>query len=727
MHLHVSRVVRGGRTYQYGQLVQSFRRPDGMPSQRVLASLGLVSELEVQNLRAALQASRRGESVVIATTRLPKGARAPRVAQSLRYLDAAVLIELWREYGLAALVERLLPQGASEVAAADVVASLVIQRCIDPGSKLYAERWFPRTALPELLGIAPIRFNNTRVHRVLEQLDEVTPRLMDALPTLYEQQHGSCSALFLDITDTWFVGEGPDLAEMGKTKEGLVQQKVGIVLLCNERGLPMRWHVIGGKRPEPSAMHALLGEVRGLGWLGSAPVVMDRAMGASADLSKMLVHGLRFVTMLRSTEFGSYTRAIPYEPLADLQPATGHVESGEDPCIAEAARRVAAAGMQSVSPTLYVLDLGVVERDAPVEVERADAELDPAARALRLALEIQSLVQSGASDSFNSAARKLGLNPIVGKSYRTLLHLDRSIQQDLLEGRLKGLSVKRLIEFAQRRPNADEQRRALESLRARRRRPSREARDLVNDEVAEPVAPVRVRAVVTFNPEYFEQERRTAQHQLDEIQTYVRDLNLRLARPRARRTAESIKGELDRFLRTRSLLECFHVHVASKTSANGVEHLFVSVELDPDEWTRRRRYDGFGVVVAHPEIVLPAADLARLYRKRDVVEAAFRVIKSVVKLRPVRHFTDAKVRAHVTLCVLALLLERMLEHRMTDSSAARALELLRSCSLNRFHAEPGASAYVVTTPDEEQAAILRRLRMQHLADEARVAESLRPR
>jgi hypothetical protein len=31
---------------------------------------------------------------------------------------------------------------------------LTIQRCVDPGSKLYATRWLPETALVELLGIA---------------------------------------------------------------------------------------------------------------------------------------------------------------------------------------------------------------------------------------------------------------------------------------------------------------------------------------------------------------------------------------------------------------------------------------------------------------------------------------------------------------------------------------------------------------------------------------------
>jgi hypothetical protein len=56
------------------------------------------------------------------------------------------------------------------------VAALVIQRLVDPNSKLAATAWFPRSALPELLDVAPSRFNNTRIHRVLDLLDAAGPR-----------------------------------------------------------------------------------------------------------------------------------------------------------------------------------------------------------------------------------------------------------------------------------------------------------------------------------------------------------------------------------------------------------------------------------------------------------------------------------------------------------------------------------------------------------------------
>lgn len=220
MNLHISRVRRGATVYVYGQLVESHRRADGMPTQKVIANLGRLSEIEIENFRLALDASRRGTRVFLDKRQLPSTTQFAKPTHNLRYLDLAVLLELWSEWGLGKILDALLPRTAAEIRPSDVVAALTLQRCVDPGSKLHAERWFPTTALPELLRIDPDQFNNTRLHRVLDELEKVTPSLMQRLPSLYRTQQGEFTAMYLDITDARFVGHGPALAEKAKTKEG---------------------------------------------------------------------------------------------------------------------------------------------------------------------------------------------------------------------------------------------------------------------------------------------------------------------------------------------------------------------------------------------------------------------------------------------------------------------------------------------------------------------------
>nr|WP_267926215.1 IS1634 family transposase [Desulfolithobacter dissulfuricans] len=99
---------------------------------------------------------------------------------------------------------------------------------------------------------------------------------------------------------------------------------------------------------------------------------------------------------------------------------------------------------------------------------------------------------------------------------------------------------------------------------------------------------------------------------------------------------------------------------------------------------------------------------------RWTVEDAFRLTKdeSQVALRPVRHWTDSKIRCHIFTCIAALALLRIIELRlrkagvnMTAKAAMRHMGNLHSCLLWL----PGKRKAVrmLEEPDEAQADIMR--------------------
>ena len=165
MHLRICTTQGKSKTYRYVQLVQSIRR-NGVTTQKIIANLGDLPDQTVDNLKLALGASREGKPLIVAQES-PGLTDGSKVQANLRYLDLAVMLQMWRNWRLDDLVAELLPETESAAPSADVVAALTLQRSISPGSKLYAQRWLPTTALPELLELAPERFNNTRIHRVL--------------------------------------------------------------------------------------------------------------------------------------------------------------------------------------------------------------------------------------------------------------------------------------------------------------------------------------------------------------------------------------------------------------------------------------------------------------------------------------------------------------------------------------------------------------------------------
>lgn len=113
------------------------------------------------------------------------------------------------------------------------------------------------------------------------------------------------------------------------------------------------------------------------------------------------------------------------------------------------------------------------------------------------------------------------------------------------------------------------------------------------------------------------------------------------------------------------------------------------------------------------------------------MEKDFQTIKGVVNLRPVRHRIDEKVRAHVTLCMLALRLQRTLEcrlraagHRMT---APAAFEMLADLHLNVLELPDSHSIYQLTRPRKEQRQLVEALGLAPLLDQDEVRQAIRPR
>lgn len=720
MHVRTNLVHTKNRTYRYTQIVQSYRNDEGNPVHKVLASFKDLSEVAASNLRLAIAAARESKSVVLADN-LAHELGVPKCSHNLEYLGLAVLHRLWQRLKLDKLVDALLPQGASPVHMVDVIEALALQRCVAPGSKLSAERWYPSTALPELQGIAPAQFNNTRIHRVLDTLESIEGALQDKLPAHLESQHGHFVWIALDITNTWFEGQGPPMARRAKTKEGLLRQRIGVALMCDYRGLPLRWKTLQGNYYEGTELTAMLEAVRGSAWVGQRPVIVDRALGRSKTVEWMHDSGIRFLTAVPVNEFGSYTDHIPWSPF-DLLCVAG-TDAAEKKDLERICRTACSAGLQRIADDCYLLDLGNLIKHAP---ERGDAPrplgTSRVAQALKKALELQAEHKQGQSVAALSKAHDVS-RPTVSSLLR-LAMLNVELQRRVLDGEVDGATIGALMNVAQQ--PVEQQPMAFEGMVANMEATHLNAH---RSSDVEQTPGRTIRAVVVFNPLRFLDQRKNEIDKLRELEAFVADLNTRLSVPRARRGEQSIRHEVDRQLRVLKLHACFEI-VIEPIELEGTGHYRIALVRKDKEWQTQRRYDGFHLFVAHPDLTQSAAELVQLYYAKNAVERDFQTIKGVIELRPVRHRLDPKVRAHVTLCMLSLLLERTLELELKgagiNTSTPMALDQLRCCHLNRFALETGP-VYSVTEPDAVAKEILSAIRLQDLVHDVTVAEAITPR
>ena len=74
--------------------------------------------------------------------------------------------------------------------------------------------------------------------------------------------------------------------------------------------------------------------------------------------------------------------------------------------------------------------------------------------------------------------------------------------------------------------------------------------------------------------------------------------------------------------------------------------------------------------------------MVRCYKSLADVERGFRVLKSEIEIGPVFHRLPDRIRAHASICFLALILYRVMRQRLsaaeTGLSPERALDQLRS-------------------------------------------------
>jgi transposase len=105
---------------------------------------------------------------------------------------------------------------------------------------------------------------------------------------------------------------------------------------------------------------------------------------------------------------------------------------------------------------------------------------------------------------------------------------------------------------------------------------------------------------------------------------------------------------------------------------------------------REKKIEG-KYVIATSEKGLSVLDAVALYKELTEVESGFRQLKDVMALRPIYHQVEPRVKAHIFVAALALLVQRLLGRRLqeagVDLSPARALQTLSTVRLVTFHLE----------------------------------------
>jgi transposase len=214
-----------------------------------------------------------------------------------------------------------------------------------------------------------------------------------------------------------------------------------------------------------------------------------------------------------------------------------------------------------------------------------------------------------------------------------------------------------------------------------------------------------IRYIQCHNPEVAREKKAKRQERVAKIHKEIRRLEKR--RQRGELSEQDLHHKALQAIEQRHMTPFFEPRIESGK---------VILYQDTEVWDREEYLDGKFILKTNlPSSQCPTAEVVRSYKQLQQVERAFRKIKDFLKIRPVYHYTDDRVRAHVFLCVLAYLLEKVVEQHCQSlpqvTSARRALSLLSR--LKAIECRAGGKTVTVTNRvDKEITNILTALGVQ---------------
>ena len=312
---------KDGQRHAYWALVESYRTHAG-PRQRVVAWLG---KLDQAGRLGVEQAARRQtatdekrtrsshqQQALFDLTETDQAAAADPLPQWIEVDAAAVRVENCRQFGapwltlevvrklqLDELLKRLMPTGKATIAWWRTALILVVARLCDPSSELYvAERWYPKSALPELLGVPAEQVDDNRLYRTLDQLlphkSALEAHLKQRLGELFELEY---DLLMYDVTSTYFEGQADfELAQRGYSRDNRSDCKqVCIGLVVSRCGMPLGYEVFAGNTADVTTVEQIVKTMEDRYGTSNRIWVMDRGMVSEANIEFLLQGGRRYI------------------------------------------------------------------------------------------------------------------------------------------------------------------------------------------------------------------------------------------------------------------------------------------------------------------------------------------------------------------------------------------------------------------------------------------------
>src|SRR2546427_1515743 len=337
MFLRPNHRGKDGKEHTYWSLVETVRTPDG-PRQKTLCYLGELNSsaqarwlttVEVFNEQGEAQQLKLFPSHVEPPPEDPQVARVllnkVRLERTRQFGSCFLGLELWKRLELDGFFEQAVDGESADVPWSRVAALLAINRLCAPGSELAIEqRWYPSTALDDLLQIEDGKINDTRMYHCLDSILRHKTKLERHLKNRYGELFGAeFDVLLYDLTSTYVEGAAEEnpMIRRGYSRDHRPDcEQLVLALIVNQDGFPFSYELFDGTRADVSTVETILRAVERKHGKARRVWIFDRGVVSEGNLVAIRQRGGQYLVGTPRSQLKQFEAELRKDDFEHIRP-----------------------------------------------------------------------------------------------------------------------------------------------------------------------------------------------------------------------------------------------------------------------------------------------------------------------------------------------------------------------------------------------------------------------
>lgn len=597
MFPRISKSTKNGRSYEYLVISESIHVTGKGSTTRNIANLGNIkrfSSQDVANLIDGFIRIFKVENYCLSED--------VQMLESLEHGSIIFWQKIWDELGLSKIIKSQLNlrDKRIQLEVDKYVQMMVINRCVDPLSKLGVTRWLERTCFKEMQGYQDLDFDVTYFYRSMDHLlklkDDLELAIFEKLKDLFSI---NVKLTFYDITSSFFYTDNCEIGKNGYSRDNRPErQQIVIGVVTSFEGYPIKHYVFEGNRKDETTVKEVVKQLKSEYHIADTTFVGDRGMITKLNLARLEGEGFEYIMGVKHRQ-DEICNMLLSEPILE-----------EDYEIYK--------GLKIRERRVKVKDFLIWKSKKIIREQKSDV-----ADKQFFLLEKEILSLSNKSEPKSERYKKIAQSIIKGIESKASNKLFRGIKK--YQGRYED-ELRYIICLNEQRKAVSQKKRQASILKLSK----------------------ELDKVFSENARYKED----------------RDIDKAV-----NKIFEGYKIKFKKF---------FTIDRDTKSKKA------VGYSLNQEKIEQEKKFDGIFVLLSS-RYDLKAREVVESYKNLKEVEMLFDDLKNFVDIRPIRHWLPVRVRAHVFICVLALLLKRIFEiHYMGGKGIMEPLEEISKSKLIKY-------------------------------------------